>query len=150
MSEADDRLKDIRRAAMNLLARREHSETEICRKLLKKGFIEEEIRQVIDSLAQQKLLSNHRFIENYIYYRRTKGFGPLRIQAELIERGIHAELIDPHLKITDNAWFAEVHAVWQKRFKNQMPRDFKTRAQQMRFLYSRGFTAEQIEHIFKK
>lgn len=150
MNELNESLKDIRRAAMNLLARREHSEMEICRKLRKKGFTEESIQQVITALRQEKLLSNHRFIENYIHFRRAKGFGPLRIQAELSERGIHEELIDHHLKITDNAWFTEVREVWRKRFKNQMPRDFKTRAQQMRFLYSRGFTSEQIESVFKQ
>lgn len=150
MSELTDSLKkEIRRVAMNLLARREHSETEISRKLRRKGFVIEDIRQVITALAEENLLSNTRFIENYIHFRRGKGFGPLRIQAELAERGIPEELIDHHLKIADNAWFAEVREVWRKRFKNQMPRDFKTRAQQMRFLYSRGFTSEQIDSIFK-
>jgi len=149
LSELNDSLKEIRRVAMNLLARREHSETEISRKLRRKGFVIEDIRQVITSLAEENLLSNMRFIENYIHFRRGKGFGPLRIQAELAERGIPEELIDHHLKITDNAWFAEIREVWRKRFKNQMPRDFKTRAQQMRFLYSRGFTSEQIESVFK-
>src|SRR5579872_1190966 len=133
---------------MNLLARREHSEIELARKLRKKGFAEDSIQQVMLKLIQENLLSNNRFIENYIHFRRAKGFGPLRIQAELIERGIHEELIDHHLKITDNAWFAEVREVWRKRFKNQMPQDFKTRAAQMRFLYSRGFTSEQIESVF--
>ena len=142
-------LKEIRHAAMNLLACREHSETELYRKLRKKGFAEDAIHQVTAVLIQENLLSNNRFIENYVHYRRAKGFGPLRIQAELIERGIQEELINHHLKITDNAWFAEVSLVWQKRFKNQMPQDFKTRAKQMRFLYSRGFTAEQIESVFE-
>ena len=144
----NDDLKEIRRAAMNLLARREHSEIELARKLRRKGFAEDHIQQAMLQLIQENLLSNHRFIENYIHFRRAKGFGPLRIQAELIERGIHEELIDHHLKITDNAWFAEVREVWRKRFKNQMPQDFKTRAAQMRFLYSRGFTSEQIESVF--
>ena len=86
MSQSDDPLKEIRRAATGLLARREHSETEIYRKLQKKGFTEESIQQVISALTQEKLLSNARFIENYVYYRRSKGLGPLRIQAELMEK----------------------------------------------------------------
>jgi regulatory protein len=144
-----DRLKEIRRAAMDLLARREHSEAELFRKLAKKGFAEEMIQQIIHLFTQEKWLSNDRFVESYIHSRRKKGFGPLRIQAELIERGIHQELIDHHVKITDNAWFAVVREAWQKRFKNILPEDFKTRAQHMRFLYSRGFTSGQIESIFK-
>lgn len=150
MNGANDNLKEIRRAAMNLLARREHSEIELSRKLRSKGFVEENIQPVILNLIQENLLNNNRFIENYVHCRRSKGFGPRRIQAELIERGIHEELIDHHLKITDNAWFAEVRKVWRKRFKNQMPQDFKTQGQQMRFLYSRGFTSEQIKSVFKQ
>ena len=38
--------------------------------------------------------------------------------------------------------------VWQKRFKGTVPRDLKTRAQQMRFLQYRGFTPEQIKLLF--
>ena len=133
---------------MNLLARREHSATELLRKLQARGFEEPAIRVVLDHLTQENLLSHERFVESYIHARCNKGFGPVRIQAELTQRGIPQELIDPHLKITDNAWIIKIREVWQKRFKNQLPKDAKTRAQQMRFLYGRGFTAEQIESVF--
>ena len=134
---------------MDLLVRREHSEKELLQKLLRKGFAETAIRSVLTTLVQEKLLSNHRFIQDYIYSRRAKGFGPLRIQAELLERGISQERIEHHLKIADNAWFTAVYNVWQKRFKNSAPRDAKTRAQHMRFLYYRGFTTEQIASVFE-
>lgn len=133
-----------------MLARREHSERELMRKLRKRGFVEADIHQLLDALLKEKLLSNDRFVESYIHHRRSKGLGPLRIQAELIERGISEELIEHQLKITDNAWFAEVRRVWQKRFKNHLPEDFKSRMQQVRFLQYRGFTSEQIESLFKK
>ncbi len=134
---------------MNLLARREHSETELFRKLRTKGFDEATIGLVITQLVSENLVSNSRFIENYIHSRRIKGFGPLKIQAELQERGVLEELIEHHLQIADNAWFAEAREAWKKRFKNRMPTDFKSRSQQMRFLYYRGFTSEQIEYVFK-
>jgi len=134
--------------AFNLLARREHSATELTRKLLLRGFSLSEIETVLTTLSAENLLSNNRFTENYIHYRQAKGYGPVRIRAELRERGITEELIEHHLKIADNAWFVAVKQVWQKRFKNRVPEDFKARAQQMRFLQYRGFTQEQIESIF--
>ncbi|MHB1947990.1 MAG: regulatory protein RecX [Gammaproteobacteria bacterium] len=134
---------------MNLLARREHSESELLRKLRPKNFPEAEIKTVLAKLAEEGLLSHSRFIENYIHYRSQKGYGPVRIRAELIERGLTEEFIEHHLNIADNAWLINVRTVWQKRFKNQLPRDFKTRAQQMRFLQYRGFTLGQIESIFQ-
>lgn len=101
------------------------------------------------ALTREGLQSDARFTENFIHYRRNKGYGPLHIRAELIERGITEDLIEHHLEITDNAWFDSVRNVWQKRFKNRLPNDFKARAQQIRFLQYRGFTREQIDSIFR-
>ncbi len=99
-------------------------------------------------LATENLVNDARFIENFTHYRRSKGYGPLRIRAELIERGIAQDLIEHHLKILDNTWLDDAHRVWQKRFKNSLPHDFKSRARQMRFLQYRGFTSEHINFIF--
>jgi regulatory protein len=139
----------IRQTALNLLARREHSASELIRKLRTKKFEMADIQTIVQTLEQEGLLSNLRFVESYIHYRRNKGLGPLRIQMELIERGIPEDIIEQQLNIADNAWFAEAYHVWQKRFKKQMPTDFKMRAQQMRFLQYRGFTREQIESVFE-
>lgn len=139
--------KSIRQSALNLLARREHSESELMRKLRTKNFLAEDIRPVLTQLAQEGLLSNARFAENYIHFRRNKGYGPVRIRIELLERGLTEDFIEHHLNMADNAWFTEARHVWQKRFKGQLPRDFKSRAQQMRFLHYRGFTQEHIESI---
>lgn len=142
--------KTPHQTALALLARREHSSKELHRKLKQKNFPEADIQSTLIELEQKGLLSNQRFIENFIHHRRKKGLGPLRIQAELNERGIPDSLIEPELNITDNAWNLEAHRAWQKRFKNKLPEDFKARAQQMRFLQYRGFTQEQIESIFKR
>lgn len=130
-----------------MLARREHTQTELFRKLLKKNFLDADIRLVLNGLAQEGLLSESRFIENFIHYQRNRGFGPLRIRADLMERGISENLIEHHLEIKDNAWLTSIRHVWQKRFKNGLPDDYKARAQQMRFLQYRGYTHDQIKSI---
>ena len=132
---------------MNLLARREHTTHELLVKLQLKEFPKIEIQQEIAKLLTENLISHTRFLENYIHYRRGKGFGPVRIRSELIERGIEEELIDHHLDITDNAWLIEARDAWRKRFKNSMPENFKAQAKQMRFLQYRGFTQEQIKAV---
>ncbi len=142
-------MKTPRQTALDLLARREHSADELFRKLKLRKFDLNEIQHTVQQLQQEGLLSNARFVENYIHARRNKGMGPVRIHAELIERGISQDLIDQGLDMADNAWLAEARKVWQKRFKKQKPTDFKVRAQQMRFLQYRGFTREQIEQVFE-
>jgi regulatory protein len=132
-----------------LLARREHTELELSRKLRAKGFSDNEIEATLTALIAENLLNNVRFIESYIHYRRQKGYGPLHIHAALNARGMTEDMIEHHLNITDNAWFALARKTWQKRFKGIYPTDFKIRAQHIRFLQYRGFTPEQINSIFK-
>lgn len=100
-------------------------------------------------MLQSGLINEKRFVENYIYWRQKKGFGPVRISMELQARGILPDMIAEHLQIADNAWFSEARKVWQKHFKGDRPRDFKLLAKQMRFLQYRGFTHEQIESVLE-
>lgn len=137
----------IRRVALNMLARRDHSRQELSQKLKAKGCGGEDIKTVLDALVQEGLINEPRFAENYIYWRRGKGFGPARIAMELQTRGIASETIAQHLQIADNAWFTEARKVWQKHFRGKLPHDNQSRARQMRFLQYRGFTREQIESV---
>jgi len=143
-------LKKIRRAALNFLARRDYAEAELQRRLEKSGFDTDEIQAVTAGLVRENLLSNSRFIENYVHYRRKKGFGPLKIRAELNEKGLTSKEYEHTLQTHDTHWFSEARMVFDKRFKNRMPDDYATRAKQMRFLQGRGFTSEQIESVFEK
>lgn len=129
------------------MARRDHSTAELSSKLRRQEFNQTDIDTVLISLAQENLLNDQRFTESYIRYRRNKGYGPQRIRAELSERGIAQDLIEHQLNITDNAWLDDIRKAWKKRFKNRFPNDMKSRSQQMRFLYYRGFTNEQINQL---
>lgn len=131
------------------MARRDHTEIELQQKLKKRQFPDEEIERAVHQLTADGLQNNQRFAENYIHYRQNKGYGPLKIQAELMARGLSEELIEHLLNITDNAWFLKAREAWQKRFKGQVPDDMKNRARQMRFLQQRGFTRDQITRIFQ-
>lgn len=132
-----------------MLARRDHSLSELTTKLLAKGFPAAEIHTIVNHLSQSSLINESRFVENFIRWRRNRGYGPERINLELQARGISAEMIAEQLDIADNAWLTEASKVWKKRFKGKLPEDFKNRAKQMRFLQYRGFTREQIANLFE-
>jgi regulatory protein len=134
---------------LNWLARRDYSQHEIAQKLKSKGYATDAIHTVVSDLMREGCINEQRFTENFIYWRRGRGYGPLRILRELQARGISSEMIAEHLQITDNAWLAEVRKVWQKHFKGKLPEDFKLRARQIRFLQYRGYTEEQIQSIWK-
>lgn len=133
--------------ALDLLARREHSVRELSHKLAVRGFEAEHIDAVLEQLTSKGLLNEQRFVECYVHGRIQRGFGPLRIQAELRERG--AESLDWSAN-TDINWFELAATARQKRFGTEEPEDFRERTKQMRFLQQRGFTSEQIRAVFRE
>ncbi len=146
----DDSVNKARRKAIDLLSRRDHSRQELSQKLINKGHSAEIIKPLLDELHRKAYLNEARFVENYVYFRSQRGFGPLRILQELQARGIPAEIIAEHLNITDNAWLIGVRAAWKKQFGGKLATDFKTKAKQLRFLQYRGFTREQIGSVLNE
>lgn len=138
---------DILAAAMRLLARREHSCLELQRKLEDRGFAHGEITEVLAALAAERLQSDARFAEAYVYYRSSRGRGPVRIRAELRERGIGDELISRYLSMAGAEWRVSAETERQKRFGEALPQEWSERSRQARFLQNRGFSAEQIRAV---
>ena len=138
----------ILQRAIALLARREHSSHELHRKLLAKGFPEPLIEATLQQLSAGNLLSDERFAEAYVQSRMNKGFGPLRIEAELRERGTPAEAIKTWVTPNAQHWREQARTAWRKRFGRE-PKDYQERARHMRFLQQRGYTTDQINAVFK-
>lgn len=136
--------QEARTAALNLLARREHSVFEMRQKLRARGFEVDDVQSVLATLTAEGLLSDDRFSEAFVNYRMARGLGPTRIAAELQQRGIDAQVIAEYLDARDTHWLQRAQAVRVKRFGNALPVDYKERMRQARFLQYRGFTSEQI------
>ena len=134
--------------AVNLLARREHSQTELRTKLLKAEFDINEINDVLDKLAAKDIQSDTRFAENYIRYRAQRGYGSQKINIELKERGVDKQTIVNAIEEAEIDWFDLAISARRKRFGEQVPDNIKDRAKQQRFLQYRGFTHEQINESF--
>jgi regulatory protein len=132
------------RAALELLARREHSRRELTRKLAARGFPDHVVTPVLDELERTGALANSRFTETFVRSRIAKGQGPQRIRAELAQRGIADAAADDGLAAADVDWLATIRAVRAKRFGPELPRDYAERARQARFLQYRGFDSAQI------
>jgi|TARA_B110000240_G_C13488123_1_gene448356 regulatory protein len=134
--------------AVNLLARREHSQEELRTKLRKAEFEIDEINVAIQKLAKIDLQSDLRFAENYLHYRSQRGFGSQKIKFELNERGVDKQTINAVFEQEDIDWFFLAVLARNKRFGQKAPDDLKDRAKQQRFLQYRGFTHEQINESF--
>lgn len=133
---------DIRLKAMDLLTRREHLRSELELKLCRRFEEDRLIGRVLDQLEQEDLLSDQRFVESYLLHRSNRGYGPERIQAELRNKGACAELVHDQLDACDADWADLARKARLKKFGSQLPRDFKEKSRQLRFLQYRGFGGE--------
>ena len=138
-----------RRKALDLLARREHAVRELRDKLIARGVDRQVAGDTVENLVVEGLVSDRRFVEDFLRARKNRGYGPLRIQAELRQRGVDDELLFEYINPHDQQWAENIRDVWQKRFGDHPPRDLKERARQTRFLQYRGFTSAQISQLFK-
>ena len=114
--------------AVNLLARREHSQVELRKKLCKAKFEIDEIDVVIQKLAQIDLQSDLRFAENYLHYRSQRGFGSQKIKFELNERGVDKQTINAVFEQEDIDGYSLAVIARNKRFGEKAPDDLKDRA----------------------
>lgn len=145
--DSDDRdltAADVRRAAMNLLARREHARRELAAKLSARGFPGDLIDPVLDELTREELLSDERFAEAFVSARAGRGQGPVRIRIELEQKGVDAGIVERALADAGIDWGDLAERVRRKRFGPGRPGNFKERARQARFLQYRGFAAEHL------
>lgn len=145
-SAAPVSLSLIRRAAFNLLARREYSRHELSSKLLQKFGAEHQplVQEALDIIQQEGLQSDARYIEMFVRAHRQRGQGPQRIEQELKQKGIaverYAEVIDRY----SDSWIQAAREVRMRRFGMVLPTALADRARQQRFLLYRGFSQEQV------
>ena len=149
LTETENAADAVRKQALDMLARREHSGAELRVKLAAKGFPADIINDALSDLYRSGWLSDERFVEAFLRVRSERGYGPVRIRAELKERGIDDELIAMHLDARDSSWLRSLQAICVKRYGAAQPADFAEKAKRMRFLQTRGFTAEQIRVVME-
>jgi len=140
-------LQEIETTALRLLTAREHSRKELQGKLAARGFDPDGIETVLDALAEQGLQSDARFAELYVEGRVRKGNGPLRIRAELRERGIEEVWIDRALEPYAEQWREQIRRVHDQKYGAEPAGDRKEQARRARFLEYRGFPAELIAEL---
>ncbi len=138
---------ELRECALRLLTRREHSHLELRQKLAARSFPDATIDQVLASLTADGLQSDARFAYSYAQARAGRGYGPVRIRAELRQRGVGDDLIDAQLHQADWDWRRQAEDVRRKRFGRAVPESWPERAKQARFLQYRGFGNEHIQDL---
>lgn len=146
----DNPLSVIRYRALSLLARREHSFVELLNKLA--GIFPDNsdlVEGIVVILKQQNLQSDQRFAEMLVATRIRRGYGPIRIQAELKYRGVSKNIIELALIESGANWFFLAKEALNKKYGSDACDEFSDKVKRSSFLQYRGFKSDHVSACFK-
>ncbi|SNZ06339.1 regulatory protein [Persephonella hydrogeniphila] len=125
--------------ALRLLSKRDYFEEELRRKLLQKGFQEEDIHQVIEYLKKENLINDDKLLERYKEINLQKGKSPLYIKNKLYRKGV---------KNIDFSYEEELDAaLYLLKFKFRREKNY---TDIVKFLRNRGFSYTVIQEAANK
>jgi regulatory protein len=142
VNDRPDSATELRARALRLLARREHSRAELGRKLSPRAESPEALEVLLADLEKRKQLSNERFAAERARVLSRK-FGAARIRQDLKAKGIDRETID---RISSEGELERARAIVARKYRTPAVTR-EDRAKRMRFLQSRGFSAEIIYNL---
>lgn len=176
--ETKDRVAALLSRAMRLLSQRDHSESELRRKLAEQPFSvrlqaaqkrrdppenpssenpsledreinPEWIEQVIEYCYQHDWLDDTRFALSYLRSRSRKGYGVQRIRSELMQKGVEKEIVSTALETCELDWCKLAKEVAERKFGDSLPTEWHEKAKVQRYLLYRGFFQEEIQSIYR-
>lgn len=139
---------DVESAAIRLLARREHSQLELTRKLIQRQFPLPIVEQIIEYCVDNNYQSDFRYAQMILRARADQGYGLYRIQLELKSMGVAPTLVERALNEEPIDWFEIASIALLKHARNKDLTDYKQRSKSYRFLQLKGFSGEQIGYAF--
>ena len=133
--------------ALRLVGAREYARAELRRKLASHAESLTQLDQVLDELQAKGFSSDQRAAASVVH-RRAPRLGAARLRQELQAKGLSSELVQATLAGLQPSETARARQVWGRKFGSQeAPSDAAGRARQMRFLLSRGFSADVARRV---
>lgn len=165
MQKSAKPLKPITDYALAIVAKREHSVTELRRKLTTKGYPKAEVADLITQFISKNYINDERYAAARARTRAENSkWGQGRIKQELAQNGIDKTLTGATLEELSghHDWFAAATSLLQRRFPKPIPtlsgldpslnkqealKDIqKEKARRLNFLLRRGFSMSQALH----
>lgn len=131
--------------ALRLLASREHSRSELEKKLAAHEAEPGELQRALDELQARGFISEQRVVESLLH-RRAARLGAGRVKQELQAKGISPEAVAEAVETLRGSEVERAREVWRKKF-GEPAADAAGRVKQMRFLATRGFGTDAIRRV---
>lgn len=115
--------------------------------MLRAGFPDALVVDVIVEFKRKGYQSDRRYAEVLSGHRSRQGYGPLRVQAELRQRGVAERDVIP---LAREEYVQALENAYIRRYGGTVPDSVSERATRERFLLRRGFPGEAIRQFFRR
>jgi len=133
--------------ALGWLARREYGFEELVSRLVRDAELDRtEAQALVQRLADNNLQSDERFVESFVRSQLNKCRGPIRIRADLRQRGISEGQWRDALEGIN--WHELAEQRRSRKFGEVLPTEPSERARQMRHLAGQGFPESVVRDLF--
>jgi regulatory protein len=131
--------------ALRLLSGREHSRSELERKLAPHEEEPGQLARVLDELQARGFIDHQRVADSLVHRRGAK-LGAMRIRQELQAKGLEPELVSEAMQQLRSTEVDRAREVWLRKFGSP-PTTPAESARQSRFLAARGFGGDVIRRV---
>jgi|YelNatPaOPRAMG01_1025707.scaffolds.fasta_scaffold06451_2 regulatory protein len=123
---------------------------EVRKKLMQSGFEEDVVEETLNALEGIDLVNDDEFCHRWIESRSSsKGYGKIRLEAELIQRGVDKDVIREALRqLTEEEEITKAFAIARKHLSSEAPMNLKEKRRLFAFLLRRGYNTGIIEKVF--
>lgn len=134
--------------AVSLLARREHSQVELLKKLMEREVPEEEAKAAIARLVECGLQSDQRYLESRVRLRLNDGHGPRRIKSDLYQQGLDDEAVAEAIDAPSAQWTRAAYKLIERKY-GVPPLPFDLRQKALGLLIRRGFSFDLAQKVIR-
>ena len=152
----EDQKYQVKQSALNYLARRQHSKSEIKTKLRQKKFDKTLVELTLDELEQNYYVDDRSFAKLFTDEKvKAKNWGKNKIKSELIKRGVSSKIIAEVIeeKFSNDLEIESGLELARKKLKKLINRKLdqkKIQTSIYSFLVSRGYDYDLCKQSFTK
>lgn len=144
--------KAAKLAAADLLSRRAWTQSELTRRLIRRGAPPEVAATVVDDMVSRGYVDDAAFARNFVETRAGRGYGAVRLAADLRARGVSPALVTAALGALDaEAQLERARAVARRRLpalRRAVPERVAGRLRD--YLLRRGFAGGVVMRVVRE
>lgn len=130
------------------LSRSDYTEAELRTRLEHAGLEPSHQSVVLERAQSLGWIADDRVATSTVARKSTR-WGKRRVVQHLKERGVDQELIqEATAQINEDTELSTAMALWQRKFRGELPQTPQEKQKQIRFLVTRGFDMSVIRKIF--